>query len=111
MLQQIKHKYKAISTSVDDIRFDSKLEASYYQHLKLLQRSDIIHHFHRQVAFDLPGGVKYICDFLVFYLQPDSYCEYVDVKGMKPLPISQMKIKQVKEIYGVEVRLVYKGDF
>ncbi len=111
MLQQIKHKYRAVPVSIDGIRFDSKLEASYYQHLKGLKKIGIIHHFHRQVPFDLPGGVKYICDFLVFYIRPDSYCEYIDVKGMRPLPISKLKMKQVQDVYGIEIKIVYKGDF
>ena len=75
----IKHKFKARRTNVDGIKFSSKKEANRYNILKLLQKSGDILFFLRQVPFHLPGGVKYVCDFLIFWANGDVTIE--DVKG------------------------------
>lgn len=95
-------KYNATKTVIDGITFDSKKEAYYYQHLKLLQRADQIRYFHRQVRFDLPGNTKYTVDFQVFY--PDGTVRYVDVKGMQTKEFIRAK-KQVEAMYPITIEL------
>lgn len=73
------NKYNAKKTYVDGICFDSKKEAKYYQELKVREIIGEVSHFHRQVVFDLPGGTKYRCDFMVILASGDI--EYIDVKG------------------------------
>lgn len=99
--QQGKSKYKNVSTVVDGIRFDSKAEATYYGYLKNLNEFGQVTHFLRQVPFDLPGGVKYKLDFLVFYA--DGKVDYVDVKGAFT-DIFILKKKQVEDLYPVKIR-------
>lgn len=77
----IKHKFHAKPTTVNDIYFGSKKEAKRYTHLKLLQTNGDVLFFIRQVPFHLPGNVRYVCDFMVFWENGDITIE--DVKGMK----------------------------
>ena len=103
-----KHKFSAKKTESDGIKFDSKLEAKYYEHLKLLKRAGEVLFFLRQVPFHLVGGIVYRADFQVFY--SDGYIEFVDVKGMET-PEFIAKKKQVEATYPVEIKIVKKGDF
>lgn len=95
-------KYGAEPVLVDAIRFDSKREAAYYAKLKLRQLAGEIERFHRQVVFDLGGGIQYRCDFQV--ISTDGV-EYIDVKGVKTKEFN-LKRKLVRARYGVEIILV-----
>jgi len=96
----LKHKFRAIPTKVDDIKFASKKEAKRYQDLKLLQQAGKVLFFLRQTPFHLPGNVKYVCDFVVFWENGEVTIE--DVKGMKT-PIYVLKKKQVETLYPVKI--------
>jgi hypothetical protein len=61
-----------------------------------------------QVPFHLPGGVKYVCDFMVLY--KDGLIDFVDVKGFETAEF-KMKKKLVESLYGVEITVIKKGDF
>lgn len=99
----ITHKYHAKFTETDGIIFSSKKEARYYKGLKLLKDQGIVLFFLRQVPFHLPGGVKYVCDFQVFWSNGEVTFE--DVKGIKtPLYIAKKKI--VEELYPIEIKEV-----
>lgn len=99
----VRHKFKAVSTKRDCIRFSSKLEAAYYVRLKLRQQAGEILFFLRQVGFDLPGGVRHFLDYVLFYV--DGSVEFVEVKG-RDLPVGKMKRKQVEDIYPIEIKVV-----
>lgn len=112
------HKYSAEPTTVDGIRFDSKLEARYYDELILRVKAREILYFLRQVPFHLPGGVIYRVDFMVVSLFPwhDAHrrpqrmpevLEYFDCKGFSTQE-GKNKIKQVQALYGVKIILVKK---
>lgn len=94
------HKFGAVPTKVDDIRFDSKKEARYYQDLKLRQKAGEVLFFLRQVPFHLPGGVRYVVDFQEF--RADGTVTFVDVKGMKTSEYL-MKKKMVESLYPIEI--------
>lgn len=102
----VRHKYGAIPTTVDDKRFDSKLEARYYHTLKLRQKVGEVVFFLCQVPFDLPGGVRYVCDFAVFLA--DGTVEFIDTKG-RDTPMSSLKRKQVEDLYPIEIKVVTKA--
>lgn len=99
------HKYGAIACETDGINFPSKLERDYYLHLKMLVKTEQIRFFLRQVAFDLPGNIKYRCDFLIVNL--DGSFEFIDCKGIHT-PLSRLKIKQVEALYPVKIKIVKK---
>lgn len=87
----LRHKFNAKPQELDGIKFASKAEAREYLKLKKLVECGEVLFFLRQVPFHLPGGVKYVCDFLVFWA--DGSVTVVDVKGMKtPLYIAKKKI-------------------
>ena len=102
-----KTKYNSVSIVKKDIRFDSKLEASYYEHILILQRTKIISYHLRQVPFHLPGGVKYLVDFVLFY--PCGKVRYIDVKGVFT-DKSRIKIKQVVDLFPVNIEIMTKQD-
>lgn len=91
-----RHKYNAIQTECDGIKFGSKKEARYYLELKLLVKSGDVIGFFRQVPIHLPGGVKYIMDFLVFY--SNGECAGIEVKGYET-PEWKIKKKLVDALY------------
>ncbi|MBC1608276.1 DUF1064 domain-containing protein [Listeria welshimeri] len=92
-------KYNAKKVVVDNIKFDSKAEAAYYQQLKLLKMSGEVVSFDLQPEFVLQESfrkngklyraIKYKADFLVLY--KDGHEELIDVKGMLT---KEFRIKQ-----------------
>ena len=74
-------KYRNVKTEVDGICFDSKAEARRYTELKLLADADEIMGFGRQPSFVLPGGIRYMPDFIVCGIDGAVWIE--DVKGVE----------------------------
>lgn len=84
-----KSRFNVYKPIIDDIKFDSLMEAKYY--IKLLEdkANGVIKDFGRQITFNLQPAFKkgkkkfkaidYICDFVVTYL--DNTTEVIDVKG------------------------------
>jgi hypothetical protein len=97
----IRHKYRATQTSIDGIKFSSKKEATHYCNLKLLQKSGDVLFFLRQVPFHLPGNIKYISDFMVFWANGEVTIE--DVKGFKT-SLYLTKKKLVENLYPVKIK-------
>lgn len=94
------HKFKAVQTLRDGIKFQSKREALYYDQLKLKVKAGLVVFFLRQVPFDLPGGIKYRCDFQEFHA--DGTVHFVDVKGHRT-PQYIDKKKQVEALYPITI--------
>jgi hypothetical protein len=92
------HKFKAIQTVCDGIKFSSKKEAKRYNELKCLQSNKDVIFFLRQVPFYLPGNTKYVCDFQVFW--SDGNVTFEDVKGFKT-PTYILKKKMVENLYPI----------
>lgn len=100
-------KYNSTRVINREVKFDSTLEASYYEHVLMLERTKILSYHLRQVPFRLPGGVKYLVDFALFY--PNGMVRYVDVKGVLT-QTSRIKIKQVQAIFPVVIELMTRQD-
>lgn len=100
-----KNKYNAIPIKVDKMRFDSKLEARFYEKLKAMVQAKELGYFLRQVPFHLPGNVTYRCDFQLFW--SNGEVSYIDVKG-RDTPMSRLKRKQVEDLYPVTIEVVNK---
>lgn len=103
-----KNKMNSCITKRGSLTFHSKLEAQYYDYLEFLKKEGEVVFYLRQVTFDLGGGVKYKCDFMVFRL--DGEVDIIDVKGMRTRSYINKK-KQVEELYPIKITEVYKGDF
>lgn len=102
-MRRQKHKFGAVRTEVDGIKFASKAEARYYNALKLRQKAGEIVFFMRQVPFYLVGGIRYVVDFQEFH--SDGTVHFIDVKGMET-PEFKMKKKMVEAAYPVEIEVV-----
>ena len=98
-----RHKFKAVQTVTDGIKFPSKKEANRYLQLKMLQRAGNVVFFLRQVPFDLPGNTKYFVDFQIFY--SDGTVTFEDVKGMLTPAFVKAK-KQVESLFPVEILVI-----
>lgn len=99
------NKYHNHPTTVDGIRFDSKKEARYYEQLKIWIRTGEVAYFLRQVPIHLPGGSKYVVDFLVFYTSTETPPEYVDVKG-RETQVFRLKRREIEHQYPIKIRCV-----
>ena len=94
------HKFGAIRTEVDGIKFASRREALAFQNLELQKKAGNVIFFLRQVPFHLPGGVRYVVDFVTF--DKDGSVHFIDAKGMKT-PMYIAKKKMVEAIYPIEI--------
>jgi hypothetical protein len=97
------HKFNAKPQVHDGIRFDSKREGAYYEELKARKHIGEVLFFLRQVPVHLPGNVRYVVDFLVFYA--DGSCKFIDVKGYDT-PLSKTKRKMVEDVYPITIEVV-----
>lgn len=97
---RIKHKFNAIRCEYDGIKFASKKECNRYKQLTELKSSGKVVFFLRQTPFHLEGGVKYVCDFVVFW--SDGNVTIEDVKGMRTA-VYITKKKIVEATYPIKI--------
>jgi hypothetical protein len=105
-------KFGAIKVAVDGIKFDSKLEAEYYGHLKKRIAAKEISDLQFHPAFPIVIGKRKICVVKLDFQYIDhltGYIRYIDCKGMDTA-ISRLKRKMVQASYGIKVELWRKGD-
>ncbi len=104
-----RHKFNAVKVEYDGIRFDSKLEGDYYLHLMKLKAAGQVVQFLRQVPFHLPGGVRYVVDFMEMWA--NGALVFTDTKGIET-PDFIMKKKLVEDLYRpITINIVKRGDF
>lgn len=97
------HKYHAIPTVVNGIRFASKREAARYWELVLLLKAGKITDLTLQPAFKFPCGAVYKGDFS--YIENEKRI-FEDVKGMKT-PVFNLKMKMFKHHFATqELRII-----
>ena len=73
---------------------------NHYVDLQKLQALGEIVFFLRQVPLHMPGGIKYVCDFVVFWSKGDVTFE--DVKGFKT-DLYKVKKKLVEHHYPLKI--------
>ena len=98
-----RHKFSAVQTESDGIKFSSKKEARYYQNLKLRHRAGEVLFFLRQVPIHLPGGVKLVVDFQEFHA--DGSVHFVDTKGFETESF-KAKRRMVESLYPFKIETV-----
>lgn len=108
VLQKPRHKFNAKEVEYDGIKFDSKLESSYYLYLKQLKQMGEVLFFLRQVPIHLLGGTKLVVDFQVFY--SDGSCRFIDTKGIETTDFL-IKKREVEALYPFEIEVIKRGDF
>jgi uncharacterized protein DUF1064 len=86
-----RNKYGAVRTN----GYASKAEARYAAKLTALKASGAILDWLEQVAIKLPGGIRYVVDFLVIGL--DGTVRFVEVKGY-PTAAYKLKMRLLNEL-------------
>ena len=83
--------------------FDSKHEADVYDELLLLVAAGELCGIACQVVFQLPGGIKYIADFVV--MNRDGTYTVIDAKSeaTKKDKTYRLKRRLMKECLGIEI--------
>lgn len=99
-------KYGNVPTVLDGKRFDSKHEAAFYQELMVRVKADEICGVTCQQEFLLPGGVKYIADFVA--LNRDGTYTVYDAKSIatKRDKVYRLKKRLLRECLGIEIQEV-----
>lgn len=98
-----RHKFNAIRTESDGRKFSSKREARYYEELKLRRAAGEVLFFLWQVPLHLAGGVRYVIDFLVFFV--DGHCEFTEIKGFDT-PMGKMKRRLAEAEYPIQINVI-----
>lgn len=83
--------------------YDSMAEARYAASLDADVKIGLVRYWLPQVPFPLPGGVKYVADFMV--IQTLGSIQFIDVKG-RDTQASINKRKQVKALFGVDITII-----
>lgn len=98
-----RNKYGNRRTELDGEVYESKHEAQIANTLMLQGMGGEIKGVARQVPFFLPGGVKYIADFVVFL--PDGSYQVMDAKSeaTKQNAVYRLKKRQMRECLGIEI--------
>lgn len=101
-----RRKYGNTPVTVDGKRFDSKHEAEVYGELMLRVRAGELKCVARQVAFDLPGGIRYVADFVT--IDAENRVEVIDAKSpaTRKNRVYINKRKQMASEWGIEIREV-----
>ena len=99
-------KYGNVKIETEDGRFDSKHEAAVYEGLKLRARAGEIKAIGRQVTFYLPGGVKYVADFVVW--DAGGGMQVLDAKSQATCKdkVYRLKKRLMMAEYGIEIKEV-----
>lgn len=100
-------KYGNRKVTVDGMKFDSQHEADiYFGTLLPSWKSGTYKLLARQVPFDLPGGIRYIADFVTVAV--DGHVSVFDAKSEATRKDRTYinKRKQMKAIWGIEIREV-----
>ena len=98
-----KHKFRAVQTVYDGIKFPSKKEGNYYLELKLRVKAGEVLFFLRQVPIHLAGGVKLVVDFQEFHA--DGTVHFVDTKGVQTESFKAKK-RMAEATYPIEIEVV-----
>ncbi len=96
----IRHKFNAVATEINGIRFGSRREARYYSDLLLAKKSGELLFFLRQAPLHLPGNVRYVVDFVEFW--KNGEVRFVDCKGYAT-PMYKLKKTQAESVYPITI--------
>ena len=96
-------KYGNHKVQTEDGKFDSKHEEKCWQEFKLKLSAGEILGVARQVVFGLPGGIRYVADFVTF--EKDGTFRVYDAKSpaTKKDKVYRIKKKQMQEVNGIEI--------
>lgn len=99
-----RQKYGNRKVEIDGMKFDSQHEADvYFGTLLPSWKCGAYKLLARQVPFDLPGGIRYIADFVT--VSVDGHMSVIDAKSVatRKNRVYINKKKQMKAIWGIEI--------
>lgn len=99
-----RQKYGNRKVTIDGMKFDSQHEADvYFGTLLPSWKCGTYKLLARQVPFDLPGGIKYIADFLTVSM--DGHVSVIDAKSVatRKNRVYINKKKQMRACWGIEI--------
>ena len=103
-----RQKYGNRKVEIDGMKFDSQHEADYYFGVRIPRvKAGELKCVCRQVPIDLPGGIRYVADFVT--ITPDMTIEAViDAKSeaTRKNRVYINKKKQVRACWGIEIQEV-----
>ena len=102
-----RNKYGNRRVEIDGMKFDSQHEADvYFGTLLPARKRGAFKLLARQVSFDLPGGIRYIADFVT--VGADGHVCVMDAKSAATRKIREYinKKKQMKACWGLEIQEV-----
>lgn len=97
-------KYGNRRVEIDGMRFDSQHEADYYVNNLLIRwRCGELRLLARQVPFDLPGGIRYLADFVT--VDQSGNVSVIDAKSAvtRGERVYINKKKQMRAIWGIDI--------
>jgi hypothetical protein len=100
-------KYGNRKVVVDGMKFDSQKEADYYMGVLLpIWKAGELKLLARQVPFDLPGGIRYIADFVT--VDREGAVRVIDTKSdaTRRIRVYINKKKQMRAIWKIEIEEV-----
>ncbi len=103
---QKRRKYGNVPTEYDGAMYDSGKEARRAQELDLLVKAGEIAGWSRQVPFTLPGGIRYIADFVVYEHGGKFRVEDVKSEITRKARVYINKKKQMRECLRIEIKEV-----
>jgi hypothetical protein len=113
-----RHKYGAVATVVDGIRFMSKAEAARWSDLKLLEKAGEIRDLERQPRFPLFArgsahayDVKHVGDYVADFRYRAGKAGILTIEEVKGVmtPLARWKIRHFELQYGHTVTLIRRG--
>lgn len=102
-MKRVRHKFNAKRTKVGERTYASKAEARYAVALEHRKRAGEVLFALEQVPIRLPGGTKYVVDFLVFEASGDV--RFIDVKGVQT-DAFKIKKREIEALYPFEIEVV-----
>lgn len=98
-----RRKYGNQRAEIDGKKFDSKHEAAVYEALMYRVWAGELKTVVRQAAFDLPGGIRYVADFLA--IDQDNRVTVYDAKSeiTRKNRVYINKKKQMRACCGIEI--------
>ena len=85
------------------MKFDSRHEAQVYAELQMRVMKGELKTILRQVSFDLPGGIRYVADFVT--VDREDRIQVLDAKSeaTKKIRVYINKKKQMAKCLGIEI--------
>ena len=102
-----RQKYGNRRVEIDGMKFDSQHESDvYFGTLLPSWKAGVLRLLVRQVPFDLPGGIKYIADFVT--VSADGNIRVIDAKSeiTRKNRVYINKKKQMRACWGIEIQEV-----